>query len=72
MTASGLARRTPKSQSPFPELDGPPPGADAPGSGSGEAGPDTSRPGYSWNPSDTTDATESFPAVPPPEDSHPG
>lgn len=68
-TASGLARRQPKSQSPFPDLDGPPPGVDQPpGSGSGEDA-ESSRPTYSWNPSDVT---ESFPAVPPPGDSHPG
>ena len=67
MTASGLVRRRPKSQSPFPDLDGPPPGPQ-PGSGFGEDAED-SRPMYSWNPSDTTEA---FPAVPPPGDSHPG
>jgi Subtilase family len=69
MTASGLVRRRPNSRSPFPELDGPPPGLDGtPGSESGED-EGTSRPVYSWNPSDTTEA---FPAVPPPGDSHPG
>ena len=69
-TDSGLARRRPKSQSPFPELVGPPPGMDPPlGSRSGEDTEGTSRPMYSWNPSDTTEA---FPAVPPPGDSRPG
>jgi hypothetical protein len=69
MTAFGLVRRKPKSQSPFPELDGPPPGAGpSPGSGSGDA-EGSDRPMYSWNPSDTTEA---FPKVPPPGDSHPG
>ncbi|MGO9216199.1 MAG: S8 family serine peptidase [Streptosporangiaceae bacterium] len=69
-TDSGLARRGPKSQSPFPELIGPPPGMDpSPGSRSGEDAEGTSRPMYSWNPSDTTEA---FPAVPPPGDSRPG
>ena len=67
MTASGLIRRRPKSQSPFPDLDGPPPELGEP-SGS-EGGEDASRPMYSWNPSDTTEA---FPKVPPPGDSHPG
>ena len=68
-TASGLARRRPKSQSPFPELDGPPPGLQpSAGSGSGEDAEDN-RPMYSWNPSDTTEA---FPIVPPPGDSDPG
>ena len=69
MTASGLVRRRPKSQSPFPDLGGPPPGLEPPaGSGSAEEAED-SRPMYSWNPSDTTEA---FPAVPPPGDSRPG
>jgi hypothetical protein len=70
MTASGLARRKPKSQSPFPELDGPPPGLDPP-SATGPAGDteEAGRPMYSWNPSDTTEA---FPKVPPPGDSRPG
>ena len=68
MTASGLVRRRPKSQSPFPDLDGPPPGPQPSGSGFGEDAED-SPPMYSWNPSDTTEA---FPAVPPPGDSHPG
>jgi Subtilase family len=69
MTASGLARRRPNSQSPFPDLQGPPPGLDeTPGSESGED-EGTSRPMYSWNPSDPTEA---FPALPPPGDSHPG
>jgi hypothetical protein len=69
MTASGLVRRRPKSQSPFPDLGGPPPGLEPPaGSGSGEEAED-SRPMYSWNPSDTTEA---FPAVPSPGDSGPG
>ncbi len=69
MTASGLVRRRPESQSPFPDLDGPPPGVEpSAGSGSGEEAED-SRPMYSWNPSDTTEA---FPAVPPPGDSRPG
>jgi len=68
MTASGLVRRRPNSQSPFPDLQGPP-GLDAtPDSESGED-EGTSRPMYSWNPSDPTEA---FPAVPPPGDSHPG
>jgi serine protease len=69
MTASGLVRRRPKSQSPFPDLDGPP--ADRAGptaSGSAEDAEDP-RPMYSWNPSDPTEA---FPAVPPPGDSRPG
>ncbi len=70
MTASGLVRRRPKSQSPFPDLDGPPPGpGESPGSEGGEDAKDTSQPMYSWNPSDTTEA---FPKVPPPGDSHPG
>jgi hypothetical protein len=73
MTASGLARRKPKSQSPFPDLDGPPPGLDPPGgsASAGEAGEaaDAGRRIYSWNPSDVTEA---FPKVPPPGDSHPG
>jgi hypothetical protein len=69
MTASGLVRRRPDSQSPFPDLQGPPPGLDGtPGSESGED-EGTSRPMYSWNPSDPTEA---FPALPPPGDSHPG
>ena len=70
MTASGLVRRKPKSQSPFPELDGPPPGLDPP-AGTGPAGEaeEAGRPMYSWNPSDTTEA---FPKVPPPGDSRPG
>ena len=69
MTASGLIQRRPKSQSPFPELDGPPPGLQpSGGSGIGEDAED-SRPTYSWNPSDTTEA---FPIVPPPGDSRPG
>ena len=68
VTASGLVQRRPNSRSPFPELDGPPPGLDGtPGSESGED-EGASRPTYSWNPSDTTEA---FPAVPPPGDSHP-
>ena len=71
-TASGLVRRKPKSQSPFPDLDGPPTGLDpSPGSraaGPGEDAEGASRPMYSWNPSDTTEA---FPAVPPPGDSRP-
>jgi hypothetical protein len=70
MTESGLVRRRPKSQSPFPDLDGPPPGpGESSGSGGGEDVKDTSRPMYSWNPSDTTEA---FPKVLPPGDSHPG
>jgi hypothetical protein len=70
MTASGLVHRRPKSQSPFPDLDVPPPGpGESSGSGAGEDAPDTNRPMYSWNPSD---ATEAFPKVPPPGDSHPG
>jgi hypothetical protein len=69
MTASGLVRRRPDSQSPFPDLQGPPPGLDGtPGSESGED-EGTSRPMYSWNPSDPTEA---FPALPPPGDSQPG
>jgi hypothetical protein len=69
LTASGLVRRRPNSQSPFPDLQGPPPGLDGtPGSESGED-EGTSRPMYSWNPSDPTEA---FPALPPPGDSHPG
>ena len=69
MTASGLVRRRPKSQSPFPDLEGPPPGLEPPaGSGSGQEA-EEQRPMYSWNPSDTTEA---FPAVPPPGDSRPG
>ena len=69
MTASGLVRRRPKSQSPFPELEGPPPGLKpSAGSGSGDEA-EESRPVYSWNPSATTEA---FPVVPPPGDSHPG
>jgi hypothetical protein len=67
MTASGLVRRRPKSQSPFPDLDRPPPEPGEPSDSGG--GEDTSRPMYSWNPSDTTEA---FPKVPPPGDSHPG
>ncbi len=70
MTDSGLVRRRPKSQSPFPDLAGPPPGIDSsPGSQSGDDAEGTKRPMYSWNPSDTTEA---FPAVPPPGDSRPG
>ena len=69
MTASGLVRRRPKSQSPFPDLEGPPPELEpSAGSGSGREAEDN-RPMYSWNPSDTTEA---FPAVPPPGDSRPG
>ena len=69
MTASGLVRRRPKSQSPFPDLEGPPPELEpSAGSGSGPEAEDN-RPMYSWNPSDTTEA---FPAVPPPGDSRPG
>jgi hypothetical protein len=69
MTASGLARRRPNNRSPFPDLEGPPPGPDGtPGSESGED-EGASTPMYSWNPSDPTEA---FPAVPPPGDSHPG
>ena len=69
MTASGLVRRRPKSQSPFPDLDAPPAGrAGPPASGSAEDAEDP-RPMYSWNPSDPTEA---FPAVPPPGDSRPG
>jgi hypothetical protein len=65
MTAAGLVRRRPKSQSPFPDLDGPP--ADLkgpPASGSAEDAEEPRRI-YSWNPSDPTEA---FPAVPPPGD----
>jgi|GEM_PF-6527919 len=65
MTASGLVRR-PRGQSPFADLDGPPPGLDQP-AGSEDAEGD--RPMYSWNPSDTTEA---FPVVRPPGDSRPG
>jgi hypothetical protein len=69
MTASGLVRRRPKSQSPFPDLDGPPAGrAGPPASGPAEDAEEP-RPMYSWNPSDPTEA---FPAVPPPGDSRPG
>ena len=69
MTALGLVRRRPKSQSPFPELEGPPPGLKPPAeSGSGDEA-EESRPVYSWNPSATTEA---FPVVPPPGDSRPG
>ena len=74
MTASGLVRRKPRSQSPFPDLAGPPPGLDPPG-GSGSAGEaeEAADPGkrrtYSWNPSDVTEA---FPKVPPPGESHSG
>ena len=65
MTASGLARRKPNSRSPFPDLEGPPPELDrTPGRESGED-EGASRPKNSWNPSD---ATEAFPAVPPPGD----
>jgi hypothetical protein len=73
MTAAGLVRRRPKSQSPFPDLDGPPAGlAGPPASGSASGSADEAedpRPMYSWNPSDPTEA---FPAVPPPGDSRPG
>jgi hypothetical protein len=69
MTASGLVRRPPKSQSPFPDLAGPPAGrAGPPASGPAEEAEEP-RPMYSWNPSDPTEA---FPAVPPPGDSRPG
>ncbi|HZC64503.1 MAG TPA: S8 family serine peptidase [Streptosporangiaceae bacterium] len=69
MTASGLVRRRPKSQSPFPDLAGPPAGrAGPPASGPAEDAEEP-RPMYSWNPSDPTEA---FPAVPPPGDSRPG
>ena len=69
MTASGLVRRKPNSRSPFPDLEGPPPGLGrTPGRESGED-EGASRPMNSWNPSD---ATEAFPAVPPPGDSPPG
>jgi hypothetical protein len=69
MTASGLVRRRPKSQSPFPDLDGPPTGrADPPASGAADDAEEP-RPVYSWNPSDPTEA---FPKVPPPGDSRPG
>ena len=69
MTAAGLVRRRPKSQSPFPDLDGPPAGlAGPPADGSSDDAEDP-RPMYSWNPSDPTEA---FPAVPPPGDSRPG
>jgi hypothetical protein len=69
MIASGMVRRRPNSRSPFPDLDGPPPGLDGtPGSESG-ADEGADQPMYSWNPSDTTEA---FPVLPPPGDSHPG
>jgi Subtilase family len=69
MTAAGLVRRRPKSQSPFPDLDGPPARlAGPPASGPAEDAEEP-RPVYSWNPSDPTEA---FPAVPPPGDSRPG
>ncbi|HEY7920309.1 MAG TPA: hypothetical protein VIE45_11675 [Streptosporangiaceae bacterium] len=69
MTAAGLVRRRPKSQSPFLDLDGPPAGlAGPPADGSSDDAADP-RPMYSWNPSDPTEA---FPAVPPPGDSRPG
>ena len=62
---AAASRRRPNSQSPFPDLQGPPPGLDGtPGSESGED-EGASRPKNSWNPSD---ATEAFPAVPPPGD----
>jgi hypothetical protein len=38
MTAAGLVRRRPKSQSPFPDLDGPPAGLDSPPAGRPPAG----------------------------------
>jgi hypothetical protein len=70
MTASGLVRRRPKSQSPFPDLDGPPTGLPGPPAASGSADDaEEPRPVYSWNPSDPTEA---FPKVPPPGDSRPG
>jgi len=70
MTSSGLVRRHPKSESPFPELDGPPAGLAGPsGSGADEDTESANRPMYSWNPSDTTEA---FPKVLPPGESHPG
>ena len=68
-TASGLVRRRPKSQSPFPDLDGPPGGLEGPPAGSPAEDAEDPRPMYSWNPSDPTEA---FPAVPPPGDSRPG
>ena len=69
ITAAGLARRRSQSQSPFPDLDGPPTGLEGPpASGSAEDAEDP-RPMYSWDPSDPTEA---FPAVPPPGDSRPG
>ena len=69
MTASGLVRRRPKSQSPFPDLDGPPGGVEGPPASKPAEAPEDARPMYSWNPSDPTEA---FPAVPPPGDSRPG
>jgi hypothetical protein len=72
-TASGLVRRRPKSQSPFPDLDGPPAARQDPPAGKPAGKPaddaENPRPMYSWNPSDPTEA---FPAVPPPGDSRPG
>ena len=68
-TASGLVRRRPKSQSPFPDLDGPPAVREDPPVGKPADDAENPRPMYSWNPSDPTEA---FPAVPPPGDSRPG
>ena len=68
-TASGLVRRRPKSQSPFPDLDGPPSGLEEPPAAQPAEDAEKPRPMYSWNPSDPTEA---FPAVPPPGDSRPG
>jgi hypothetical protein len=68
-TASGLVRRRPKSQSPFPDLDGPPLGLEEPPAAQPAEDAEQPRPMYSWNPSDPTEA---FPAVPPPGDSRPG
>ncbi len=69
MTAAGLVRRRPKSQSPFPDLDGPPTGLAGPSASASADDAEDPRPMYSWNPSDPTEA---FPAVPPPGDSRPG
>jgi pentapeptide MXKDX repeat protein len=68
MTASGLVRRRPKSQSPFPDLDGPPTGLEGPPASGSADDAEEPRPTYSWNPSDPTEA---FPKVPPPGDSRP-
>ncbi len=69
MTTSGLIRRRPRSQSPFPDLNGPPAELEGPPAAGSAEEPEEPRPMYSWNPSDPTEA---FPAVPPPGDSRPG